>query len=166
MRCKQLQLLKSHNKIHWLISFYPQEYYLKPVPLFSGGLHDREIIDLDLVASLRVGGIQLPALDIWQVIYCENPYISLGPKNGKKITLPGSKSSSLGGYFHYLGMITALEDSSNPRDEPWWIGLWVQSCNLPQKTQYIVFWSIVNSTYCTICVQIVCNLAEEDDSLK
>ena len=34
------------------------------IPLFSGGLHYREIIDLDLVASLRVGGIQLPALDI------------------------------------------------------------------------------------------------------
>ena len=77
----------------------------------------------DLVARLGVGGIEGAFLLLGHIGDSENPYISLGPKNGKKITLPGSKSSSLGGYFHYLGMITALEDSSNPRDETWWVRL-------------------------------------------
>ena len=32
------------------------------IPLFSGGLHHRIVVDLDLVARLGVGGVQLPAL--------------------------------------------------------------------------------------------------------
>ena len=71
------------------------------IPLFSGGLHHGVVVDLDLVARLRVGSIQLPLLFIRHIGDGEDPYISLGPKNGQKITLPGSKSSSLGGYFHY-----------------------------------------------------------------
>ena len=34
------------------------------IPFFSGGLHHGEIVDLDLVARLGVGGVQLPALGV------------------------------------------------------------------------------------------------------
>lgn len=61
------------------------------IPPASGGLHDREIVDLDLVARLGIGGVQCPLFLVGKVGDGENPYIPLGPKNGQKMTLPGSK---------------------------------------------------------------------------
>ena len=92
------------------------------LPLFSGGLHDREIVDLDFVARLGIGGIEGAFLLLGHVGDGENPYIPLGPKNGQKNSPPREQISSPGGYFHCFGMITALEDSSNPRESLWWVG--------------------------------------------